>query len=152
MYRVQVRAAVCCTKKSASLQLYKMLVGLLLCLLLPRTAAASLCTGDSTKLPADQCKAWGKFWDSTHENSATWSCKGPTPQCTKHDPCACIPQPASSGETVCNRDRTALHKMCGAARRARASAHMLHPILCTTLRLNLPPASQRPAAPRAQQS
>ena len=43
------------------------------------------CTGASTNLAADQCAAWGKFWDDA--GGPNWGGKGQN--CSKSDPCAC---------------------------------------------------------------
>ena len=69
-------------------------------LLLPAVAAAYLggaspgpspgpgpagCSGASVSLAADQCAAWGKFWDGA--GGPNWAGKGQN--CSKSDPCAC---------------------------------------------------------------
>ena len=43
------------------------------------------CTGASVRLEADQCAAWGEFWDSA--GGPHWVGKGQN--CSKSDPCAC---------------------------------------------------------------
>ena len=52
----------------------------------PPLLLTTACTGNSTKLPADQCAAWIKFYDGT--NGDGWKIPGGGP-CTRHDPCAC---------------------------------------------------------------
>ena len=54
--------------------------------LLPEAAAAG-CTGASSDLAADQCAAWGQFWDGA--GGPNWTDHGLS--CTKIDPCACCP-------------------------------------------------------------
>ena len=43
------------------------------------------CTGASEGLAADQCAAWGEFWDDA--GGPNWGGKGK--DCLKSDPCAC---------------------------------------------------------------
>ena len=76
-----------------------------MCLALALPAAESSrtdvpCTGNSTKLPADQCAAWQEFYDSTGGDN--WTNEGR--QCTRNDPCDihCY----QTAALVCNKART----------------------------------------------
>jgi hypothetical protein len=66
--------------------------------LLLEVAAGGTCTGASKGLAADQCAAWGKFWDGAGGPNWTGGGQG----CTKSDPCGCCPLGPSSGcDVVC---------------------------------------------------
>jgi uncharacterized surface protein with fasciclin (FAS1) repeats len=54
------------------------------------------CTGASTGLAADQCAAWGEFWDDA--GGPNWGGKGK--DCLKSDPCACRSAVSCSGGSI----------------------------------------------------
>jgi hypothetical protein len=68
-------------------------------------AAVANCTGASTRLPADQCAAWGAFFNTTNVVAAG--------HCKKDmgwlDPCAC--KGFGGQHPVCNEDGTFVQKM-----------------------------------------
>jgi hypothetical protein len=61
------------------------------------------CTGSSTKLPQDQCDAWGDFYDALNGKSWT-ACNG-----TRTDPCSCYS--SASLDVACNSGGTAISGM-----------------------------------------
>ena len=63
------------------------------------------CTGNSTKLPQAQCKAWIAFYDST--NGDKWT--GKAAACTQTDPCSCVG--SYGGFPVCDPTGTTVQFM-----------------------------------------
>ena len=61
-------------------------------------AAGGTCTGNSEGLAADQCAAWGQFWDGAGGPNRNHFGQG----CTKIDPCACCPQGAGFCGVQCS--------------------------------------------------
>ena len=81
------------------------LVGMLIDAVLATEAAAPAasaavtttgCTGASAGLAADQCAAWGKFWDDA--GGPNWAGKGQN--CSKSDPCDCRYAVKCSGGSI----------------------------------------------------
>ena len=68
----------------------------------PSAASAALattgCTGASADLAADQCAAWGEFFDGAGGPNWTYNGKG----CTRENPCGCCPQGAPYCSVVCS--------------------------------------------------
>jgi hypothetical protein len=60
----------------------------------PTPQSAAGCTGCSAGLAADQCTAWGQFFDGAGGPNWKYFGKG----CSKDDPCACCPQKNLAGE------------------------------------------------------
>jgi hypothetical protein len=70
----------------------------------PSPAPGNTCTGASTQLPAAQCTAWIKLYDSTGGKGWTrCQLKMKRPANLRTDPCGCQ---AGSTSAVCNPDRT----------------------------------------------
>ena len=55
------------------------------------STGATICTGASGGLPADQCRAWADFFDATGGPNWTGPCseQGQCRVCSRTDPCAC---------------------------------------------------------------
>jgi len=60
--------------------------------------AAAGCTGASKDLAADQCAAWGKFFDAA--GGPNWTDDGEN--CSKEDPCACCPFGVGRCSVLCS--------------------------------------------------
>jgi hypothetical protein len=86
-------------------------------------AASQVCTGSSTKLPQDQCDAWGDFYVALGGDG--WdTCKVSMSQAglvLKTDPCSCTPEHGAQA-AICNSDGTTVVEMCVTHRRRRRSA------------------------------
>jgi hypothetical protein len=67
--------------------------------------ATASCTGKSVNLAADQCDAWGQFFDST--NGVGWTGNGQG--CSRTDPCGCL---TTYKGAPCSADGTSITVMC----------------------------------------
>jgi hypothetical protein len=70
---------------------------------------AGPCTGSSTKLALDQCRAWIAFYDAT--NGDRWIPRKGAAACTRTDPCSCKPSDGGSTFPVCNAAGTTVERM-----------------------------------------
>ena len=70
---------------------------------------AGPCTGNSTKLALDQCRAWIAFYDAT--NGDRWIPRKGAAACTRTDPCSCKPSDGGSTFPVCNAAGTTVERM-----------------------------------------
>ena len=70
---------------------------------------AGPCTGSSTKLALDQCRAWIAFYDAT--NGDKWIPRGGAAACTRTDPCSCKPSGDGTLYSVCDPTGTTVKAM-----------------------------------------
>jgi hypothetical protein len=70
---------------------------------------AGPCTGSSTKLALDQCRAWIAFYDAT--NGDKWIPRGGAVACTRTDPCSCKPSDGGGTYPVCDSTGVTVHSM-----------------------------------------